>query len=57
LNSSLDFLNWAKSSLNLGEFTRRIIVGNYLVYYDLLADAVHVLRVFQASRKIEELFP
>jgi toxin ParE1/3/4 len=40
-----------------GERTRRLIVNNYLVYYDVLADAVHVLRVFHASRNIEELFP
>lgn len=40
-----------------GERTRRLIVGNYLVYYDLLPDAIHILRIFHASRNIEELFP
>ena len=40
-----------------GERTRRVIVGNFLVYYDVLPDAVHVLRVYHAARKIEELFP
>jgi toxin ParE1/3/4 len=40
-----------------GERTRRLIVGKYLVYYDVLEDAVHVLRVFHASRNIEQLFP
>ena len=39
-----------------GRNARRIIVGNYLVYYDVLDDAIHVLRVFHASRKIENLF-
>jgi toxin ParE1/3/4 len=39
-----------------GENTRRIIEGNYLVFYDALPDAVHVLRVFHGVRKIENLF-
>jgi toxin ParE1/3/4 len=37
-----------------GENTRRIIVGNYLIFYDVLADAVHV--VFHGARKLDELF-
>jgi toxin ParE1/3/4 len=40
-----------------GERVRRLIVGNYLVYYDLLPDAIHVLRIYHASRNIEQLFP
>jgi toxin ParE1/3/4 len=40
-----------------GEATRRIIVGNYLIFYDVLPDAVHVLRVFHAARKLDDLFP
>jgi toxin ParE1/3/4 len=40
-----------------GERTRRLIVGNHLVYYDLLQDAVHILRVYHASRNIEKLYP
>ena len=40
-----------------GERTRRLIVGYYLVYYDVLDDAVHVLRVYHASRNIEKLYP
>ena len=40
-----------------GERTRRLIVGNYLVYYDVLEDAVHVLRIFHASRRIDKLYP
>jgi toxin ParE1/3/4 len=39
-----------------GENTRRIIEGNYLIYYDALPDAVHILRVFHGARKIEHLF-
>lgn len=39
-----------------GETTLRIIVGNYLVFYDVLPDAVHVLREFHAARKLDELF-
>jgi len=39
-----------------GERTRRIIVGNYLVFYDVLDDAVHVLRVYHAARRSEDLY-
>ncbi|HEY3393797.1 MAG TPA: type II toxin-antitoxin system RelE/ParE family toxin [Lacipirellulaceae bacterium] len=39
-----------------GENTRRIIEGNYLIYYDALPDAVHLLRIFHGARKIERLF-
>jgi toxin ParE1/3/4 len=39
-----------------GARTRRIIEGNYLVFYDALPDAVHVLRVFHAARKLDNLF-
>lgn len=38
-----------------GEVTRRVIVGNYLVFYDVLPDVIHVLRVFHAARRIEDL--
>ncbi|MDZ4657182.1 MAG: type II toxin-antitoxin system RelE/ParE family toxin [Bythopirellula sp.] len=40
-----------------GERTRRLIVGNYLVYYDVLEDAVHVLRIYHAARRIDKLYP
>lgn len=40
-----------------GENARRIIEGNYLIFYDILPDAAHVLRVFHGARKIDELFP
>jgi toxin ParE1/3/4 len=39
-----------------GENTRRIIEGNYLIFYDVLPDAVHVLRVFHGARKLDRLF-
>ena len=38
-----------------GENTRRIVEGNYLVYYDVLPDAVHVLRVFHGARRVDDL--
>ena len=33
------------------------IDSNYLIFYDVLPDAVHVLRVFHGARKLDELFP
>jgi len=39
-----------------GENTRRIIEGNYLIFYDVLPDAVHVLRVFHGAQKLDDLF-
>jgi toxin ParE1/3/4 len=39
-----------------GERTRRLIEGNYLNFYDVLPDAVHVLRVFHGARKLDDLF-
>ena len=39
-----------------GENTRRIIEGKYLIFYDVLPDAVHVLRVFHGARKLDRLF-
>ena len=39
-----------------GENTRRIIEGSYLIFYDVLPDAIHVLRVFHGARKLDELF-
>jgi toxin ParE1/3/4 len=38
------------------ENTRRIIEGSYLIFYDVLPDAVHVLRVFHGARKLDDLF-
>jgi toxin ParE1/3/4 len=39
-----------------GENARRIVEGHYLIFYDVLPDAVHVLRVFHGARKLDELF-
>ena len=39
-----------------GENTRRLIEGIYLIFYDLLPDAVHILRVFHGARKLDQLF-
>ena len=38
-----------------GDTTRRLVVGSYLVFYDVLTDAVQVLRVLHSARKIEDL--
>jgi toxin ParE1/3/4 len=38
-----------------GENTRRIVEGNYLIYYDVLPEAIHVLRVFHGARKLDDL--
>ena len=42
--------------LQFGENTRRIVEGKYLIYYDVLPDAVHVLRVFHGARELGNLF-
>jgi toxin ParE1/3/4 len=46
-----------ESQPQFGERTRRLIEGNYLIFYDVLPDAVHVLRIFHSARKLDELFP
>ncbi len=38
-----------------GENTRRIIEGEYLIFYDVLPDALHILRVFHGARKLDRL--
>lgn len=45
-----------ESQSQFGERTRRIIEGNYLIFYDVLPDAIHVLRVFHSARKLDDLF-
>ncbi|MCI0491304.1 MAG: type II toxin-antitoxin system RelE/ParE family toxin [Planctomycetes bacterium] len=39
-----------------GENTRRVVEGNYSIFYDVLPDAIHVLRVFHGARKLDDLF-
>lgn len=39
-----------------GPNTRRIIEGTYMIFYDILPDAVHVLRAYHGARKLDELF-
>lgn len=39
-----------------GERIRRVIEGNYQIFYDALPDAVHVLRIYHAARKLDDLF-
>lgn len=45
-----------ESQPQFGEKTRRLIVGNYLVFYDVLDDAVHILRIHHSARKLDQLF-
>lgn len=45
-----------ESQPQFGENTRRIIEGNYLIFYVLLPDAIHVLRIYHGARKLDRLF-
>lgn len=45
-----------ESQPQFGDNTRRIVEGNYLIFYDVLPDAVHILRAFHGARKLDELF-
>ncbi len=36
--------------------TRRVMVGNYQVFYEPTSDGIYLLRVYHSSRKIEDLF-
>lgn len=38
-----------------GPHVRRIIVGNYLVFYQALDDCIRVMRVHHAARRWEDL--
>ena len=42
--------------LQFGPSIRRIVEGNYLIFYDVLPDAIYVLRVYHAARKLDDLF-
>jgi toxin ParE1/3/4 len=35
---------------------RRAIVGNYQLFYERTSDGIRLLRVYHASRRIEDLF-
>jgi toxin ParE1/3/4 len=39
---------------DFGEDVRRIIVGNYVIYYEVHED-VHIMRVFHGAQKWEDL--
>jgi toxin ParE1/3/4 len=45
-----------ESQPQYGVNTRRIVEGNYLIFYDVLPDAIHLLRVFHGARKLDDLF-
>jgi toxin ParE1/3/4 len=36
--------------------TRRVIVGNYQLFYEPSTDGIYLLRVYHSSRSIEDLF-
>lgn len=36
--------------------TRRLVVGNYQLFYEPTADGIRLLRVHHAARRIEDLF-
>lgn len=35
---------------------RRVIVGNYQLFYEPTKEGIHLLRVYHSSRSIEDLF-
>ena len=45
-----------ESQPQFGANTRRIVEGNYLVFYDVLPDTIHVLRIYHGARKLDQLF-
>lgn len=50
-----DFPKSGEAQPQFGNQCRRVIVGNYLVFYDLYSDQIEVLRVLHAAREIEDL--
>jgi len=55
INSLMQSPEIGERQLQFGEHTRRLIVGNYLIFYDVLPNVIHVLRIFHAARSIESL--
>jgi plasmid stabilization system protein ParE len=47
-------LGEATDQLRLG--SRRLIVGNYQLFYEQTSDGIRLLRVYHAARRIEDLF-
>jgi toxin ParE1/3/4 len=41
---------------HLRQGTRRVMVGNYQLFYELASSDIHLLRVYHAARRIEDLF-
>ena len=41
---------------HLSSGARRIIVGNYQLFYEPTAEGIRLLRVYHAARRIEDLF-
>jgi toxin ParE1/3/4 len=56
LRAALRFPQMGQSVDDLRAGVRRIIVGNYQLFYELIPDGIRLLRVYHAARKIEDLF-
>jgi plasmid stabilization system protein ParE len=41
---------------NLKPSTRRVMVGNYQLFYEPTSDGIYLLRVYHSARRIEDLF-
>lgn len=52
--ASFPFIGEAVHHLRPG--TRRFTVGNYQLFYEPISDGIRLLRVYHASRRMEELF-
>jgi len=51
---SFPLMGEAVSQLRTG--VRRVMVGNYQLFYEQTADGIRLLRVYHAARRIEDLF-
>lgn len=56
LKLALRFPHIGEAVDHLRPGTRRIIVGNYQLFYEPTADGIRLLRVYHAARRIEDLF-
>jgi len=56
LNLLLTYPLLGESVDHLQSKARRIMLGQYQLFYEPLADGIRLLRVYQAARRIEDLF-
>jgi toxin ParE1/3/4 len=54
LLASFPYIGEAVDRLRPG--TRRFTIGNYQLFYEPMSDGIRLLRVYHASRRMEELF-